>query len=260
LSYLDLAETTSDTSFYGRAQESATRALELQEKLSEGHTVLGAVNLFHLWNLSSAEQELKRAIALNPSSARAHSYLAMLYTVRQQPEDALEELKIAGSCDPLSPILHTENIRMLTTLRKYDEAIEYAYKHMDQMDPITANLLLGDAFLGKKAIDEALLAYRRCQDLGSKDVIARIATVLAVDGMRREGSILLENLLSSTAVDPDFIAAAYAQLGNRAKAMEWLRACYRLRSADLVLLKVDPNFDSMRTDPEFQKLLRLVGI
>jgi tetratricopeptide (TPR) repeat protein len=224
--------------------------------------VLGAVNLFHLWELNTAEAELKRAVALNPSSSRAHSYLARLYTVREQPESALEELKTAISCDPLSPILHAENIRTLTSLQKYDEAIQYAYKHMDQMDPIRANLLLGDAFLGKKAIEEALLAYRRCQDLGSNDVVARIATALAVDGMRREGSILLENLLSSspTAVDPDFIAAAYAQLGNQAKAMDWLRASYQLRSADLILLNVDPNFASLRAYPEFQKLLRLVGI
>ncbi len=261
LSYLDLAETTSNSSFYRGAQDSAIRALELQEKLSEGHTVLGAVNLLYLWNLNTAEQELMRAVTLNPSSSRAHSYLAMLYTVRQQPENALAELKIAGSCDPLSSILHTEIIRLLISLQKYDDAIDYAYKHMDQMDPVTANLLLGDAFLGKKAIEEALLAYRRCQDLGSKDVIARIATVLAVDGMRHEGSILLENLLSrSSTVDPDLVAAAYAQLGDRAKAIQWLQASYLARSADLVLLKVDPNFDSLRGDPEFQKLLRLVGI
>ena len=260
LSYLDLAEADSDASSYEKAQASATRALELQEKLSEGHMVLGAINLFYLWNLNTAETELKRALFLNPSSSRAHSYLAMLYTVRKEPEAALEELKTAKDCDPLSPILHTEYIRTLTSLRKYDEAIEYAYKHMDRMDPIKANLLLGDAFLGKKSIDEALLAYRRCQDLGSKDAVARIATVLALDGMQHEGSILLENLLSSTAVDPDFIAAAYAQLGERAKAMEWLRASYRIRSADLILLNVDPNFDPLRSDPEFQKLLRLVGI
>lgn len=263
LSYLDLAKFGSDeTNSFEKAAVSAIKALHLQERQSEAHMVLGAVHLLYKWDFKTAEAELKRAVELNPNSSRAHSYLAYLYTARQSPKAALEEMMAAQKRDPASEMLQLEFIQLLTKLKKYDEAIQFTHTNMDTIDPISANLLLGDAYLGKQERDDALLAYQRCKDLGSNDAIAKIATVLADTGMTREAVTLLENLIyrSSAKVNPDLIAAAYARIGDRKKALEWLQKSSRTRPSSLILIRVDPSFDALRNDPHFEQFLLKAGL
>jgi hypothetical protein len=53
------------------------------------------------------------------------------------------------------------------------------------------------------------------------------------------------------------IAPAYASLGDRDKAFEYLDKAYQERSSDLpYFLKVDLRVDSLRSDPHFQDLMR----
>jgi hypothetical protein len=52
----------------------------------------------------------------------------------------------------------------------------------------------------------------------------------------------------------------YPDLGNRDKAFAWLEKCYRGREHDLVFSKVWPMFDSIRSDPRYQDLMRRVGL
>jgi tetratricopeptide (TPR) repeat protein len=263
LAYLDLAKSGTDQiNNFQKAEASALKAIELEVRQSEAHAVLGAVNLLYRWNFQIAEENLKNALVLNPNSSLARSYLAFLLTARRQPEAALKEMVAAQKRDPLSETMQLEFIQLLTKLKKYDQAIELAQANMDKFDPITVNLLLGDAYLGKKETDAALLSYRRSKDLGSNDAVAKIATVLADSGMNREAVTLLENLINRSPdnVNPDLVAAAYARIGDPAKALEWLRKSSLVRPSSLVLLSVDPAFDSLRNDPHFNQFLLKSGL
>ncbi|MGI9066361.1 MAG: TPR end-of-group domain-containing protein, partial [Pyrinomonadaceae bacterium] len=54
-------------------------------------------------------------------------------------------------------------------------------------------------------------------------------------------------------------AANNAQVGNKDKAFEYLEKSYQRRELWMVYLQVDPRFDSLRGDPRFDELVRLVG-
>jgi tetratricopeptide (TPR) repeat protein len=55
------------------------------------------------------------------------------------------------------------------------------------------------------------------------------------------------------------VASVYTGLGDLEQAFQWLeKACERREY--LVLLKVAPGFDALRSDPRFDQLLRKVGL
>ena len=63
-----------------RAQEAATKALELDGALAEAYNALGYVKHYN-WDWADAEQDFKRAIELNPNYANAHNFYASLFDV-----------------------------------------------------------------------------------------------------------------------------------------------------------------------------------
>jgi hypothetical protein len=59
---------------------------------------------------------------------------------------------------------------------------------------------------------------------------------------------------------PGLLAAAYAAVGERDKAFEFLEQAFRERDSLLVYLKVEPMFDPLRDDPRFATLLTRIGL
>ena len=57
-------------------------------------------------------------------------------------------------------------------------------------------------------------------------------------------------------VPPYDFAVIFAGLGDKDKALEWPHKAHEDRSASLVLLNVEPIWDSLRSDPRFTDLLR----
>ena len=53
------------------------------------------------------------------------------------------------------------------------------------------------------------------------------------------------------------LAEIYARLGDKNAALKWLETAYAEHSDSLVYLKVDPEFDSVRSDPRFAELLKI---
>jgi hypothetical protein len=55
------------------------------------------------------------------------------------------------------------------------------------------------------------------------------------------------------------IAALYVSLGDKARALEWLEKGYQQRDGAMIGLKVWQDWDPLRSDPQFQNLLRRMG-
>ncbi len=51
------------------------------------------------------------------------------------------------------------------------------------------------------------------------------------------------------------VASAYASVGDREKAFEWLERAFQERSGYLALVAADSPYESMWADPRFRKLL-----
>ncbi len=56
------------------------------------------------------------------------------------------------------------------------------------------------------------------------------------------------------------IAEVYAGLGDRERMFEWLERAYEDRDEGLLLVVLDPKFESFRDDRRFQDLVRRVQL
>ncbi len=76
-------------------------------------------------------------------------------------------------------------------------------------------------------------------------------------------SAVLEQLKSASAskyVPPHNIAMIYNGLDENDEALAWLEKAYDHRDVRLSFLRVDPKWDSQRTDPRFAAILRRIGL
>jgi eukaryotic-like serine/threonine-protein kinase len=122
---------------YPRAKEAALKALEIDDTLAEAHIPLAVIKTQYDWDWSGGEREFQRAIALNPSSARAHqAYGFVLLVATGRFEEGIVELKRALELDPLSLLINRNLGRALLAARQYDQAIEQERKALE-LDPNT---------------------------------------------------------------------------------------------------------------------------
>src|SRR5204862_4681813 len=70
---------------YPASKEAALKALALDEKDAEAHCYLSEAKRVLDWDVGGEEMELERALALDPNSAPAHFFSALLLLFRGQP-------------------------------------------------------------------------------------------------------------------------------------------------------------------------------
>ena len=70
------------------------------------------------------------------------------------------------------------------------------------------------------------------------------------------GSLLnqLSFVLNQKYVRPSYVAGIYARMGEKDQAFHWLERAYQERDANLLFLKTDESWDSLRADPRFLSL------
>ena len=56
------------------------------------------------------------------------------------------------------------------------------------------------------------------------------------------------------------IASVYAGLGDKDKTFEWLEKAFEERDPNNFVIKVEPNFDDVRSDPRWTKLMEKMGL
>ena len=123
--------------------------------------------------------------------------------------------------------------------------------------------MLGQAYEQKKAYDQAIAELRRATELSLSSppalaALAALARTFAVSGRITEARNLVEQLQQSKRqyVAPFYVAIVYAGLGENERTLDWLEKAYADHSNAIVFLKVDPQLDTLRSNPRFHELQR----
>lgn len=274
LAYVGLADTYAEASSallppaeaMPKARRAAQKALEIDETLAEAHVSMALVIWWHDWNPSGAEREFKRSIELNPNYALAHLYYGEFLSQQERFNESIAEFKRAQELDPLSSDINSMMVRPYFFMRQYDRTIELAKKaiEMDQhYSP--AHRSLGYAYEQKGMYEEAIAEFEKAIELGGRlpYSVATLGRAYAKSGKRGEALKILEELEQPSRrlyASPVRIASIYAALGDKEQAFRWLEKAYHDRTDHLLYLRIDPDLDSLRSDPRFQDLVRRVGL
>jgi TolB-like protein/Flp pilus assembly protein TadD len=245
-----------------RAKASALKALELDPQLAEAHAALGLVQAFWEWDWPAAALSFQRAVEANPGHAEVRQYHSQYLSAMGRWDEALSESRRALELDPLSPRISSQHARVLYLARRFDEAIAQHRKTLE-LDPneYWAWFFMGIAYENKGMLTEAIEAIRRSQELsGNKELAADLAEGYTREGYRGALQAWVGNWEKGARRGQNVqwvsVAMLYSRLGDKQKALECLEKAYEERSRALAYLKVEPQFDPLRSEARFQDLLR----
>ena len=244
-----------------KAKVAAERAIELDHELAEAYTSRAFVKLAYDWDWIGAESDFKQALTLNPNYPTAHQWYASYLMQMGRANEAREEIKRAQQLDPLSLIISANSGLYLYYSHDYDAAIEQ-YRRTLEIDPdfYIAHYYVGQAYVQKKMYNEAIAEFQKLINAPG-DILeaeAALGNAYALAGRRTDAQKILDGMLTTAQqryISPLYVATVYTGLGDRDKAIEWLNKAYDNRHPGLVLIRVEPMFDSLRSDSRFQQLL-----
>ena len=248
-----------------RARDAAESAIRANPSLSEAQHVSGQVQWFFEWDFSAAETAFRKAVALDPSNAWAHTMLSHAVSQMGRHKEARLLMERAFLLEPLSPLHQAMWSQVSFQARDHEHAAERARRAI-VIDPEfwVGYMMLGQASeqLGETDIAlDALTTAIRLSGGNSKPVGLR-GYILAKIGQTRparEMVTMLDELSRTRYVPPYAPALIYAGLEEDQKVFDALEHAYESRDVHLVFLPVDPKWDRFRAQPRFEVLLQQCG-
>ncbi len=250
---------------FPKARAAAIKALQIDPTLPDANISMGYVKLYHDWNWIEAEYYLRRAIELNPSSAKAYYSLMLCLVQSGRFEPGRAALQKALDLDPFNMLYHTSSgwleyyaKRPRVAIEKLEEALaldptypelqvalgvaheqlglfKQAIEYMESAAGIYGTHPLVQAFLGS--------AYASAKE--TEKAFEVIAT--------------LDRMAQNRFVPSVCWAIVYMSLEDDDRAFEYLETAAEARDAFLCWLNVLPVSESMRADSRFADLLSQIG-
>lgn len=272
--YAGLADAYNLKAFYGfdptmdavtKAKIAANNALQIDDSMAAAHAALGYTEFMWREDWAAAEREFDRARELDDNYVPAHQWFALYLAAQGRTDDALNQMQFAQKIDPLSPSVRAGLGYIYYFARNYDKAEQQAHMAL-QLNPnlMAAHAVLGWSLTEQKRFPEAISELKTASDLSNGVLVYRstLARAYALSGdMAAAKKILAE--VEAAQFEPrgvgTSLAALYLATGDTDRAFHWLE---QTAPGDIQAnwLRVEPAFDSIRTDPRFVAIVSQLGV
>jgi TolB-like protein/Tfp pilus assembly protein PilF len=243
----------------------AERAVALDSNLAGAFVSRGGLRN-SMWQWTDAEQDLRRAIRLDPRNATARQWYGENLLLNGRIDEAIAEFERATELDPVSPVFPALHGLALAVAGDADAAIERV-EHAAHLDPLApvAQYMLAAVYL---YVDRAAAAVPVLEaTMQMTDGVATVSGLLgyayAVTGRPERARAVLRSIDSTNVATGNAAAIAriYVGLGNLSAALDWLD-----RAADAhdpffgSEPLASPLFDPLRDDPRFAAIVRKANL
>jgi TolB-like protein/DNA-binding winged helix-turn-helix (wHTH) protein/Tfp pilus assembly protein PilF len=218
-----------------RAKEAALRALELDPNLGSAHVLLADVSVFFDWNWPAGEAEYRRALEINPNLPGAQLGYASYLATLGRFDEAISRVQQAYLLDPLALENRDEALWIYYFSGRMPETVEQARKTIE-LEPAAglpyAMLALAYARMGQRP-ETVRAAESAVRYADSPTVLTTTASALAQVGQSAQAKQVLGKALEQAKeryVCRFTVATAYADLGEKEKALEALEQGFLQRS------------------------------
>lgn len=255
-----------------KAKAAAQKAIDADPNLAEAYTSRAFVKLSYDWDWLGAESDFQQALKLNPKYPTAHQWYASYLMQMGKFNRAKAELEEAHNLDPLSPIISSNTGLYSYYEHNYDDAIA-KYKVTLQSDPDfwVARHYLGLAYVQKGMYNEAIAELRsliKAPPTGplpnqvvadETEASSSLGFAYAMAGKRDEAEAILGQLKALSQrryVSGIYFAVVCAGLKDNDRAIEYLNEAFESRHPGLVLIRIEPMFDGLRSDERFKQVVK----
>ncbi|HEU4860594.1 MAG TPA: tetratricopeptide repeat protein [Chitinophagaceae bacterium] len=243
------------------AKELIDKALKLNANLAEAHASNGTWKLGFEWNWTEAEEEFKKAIALNPGLAITYQWYGRMLGFIGRFDEALVQLAKAKELDPLSPVIVAYTSQVYIYSKQYKKSEEVLQQALN-LHPNHALILhnIGELYIAQGRYGEAIAPLKKsAEESASAHYKAMLALAYARANQRQEATRILNELLNSAdqrSVSGFNIGCIYLALGNKEQALRQLEYGYEQRDVWIKELKAWPWFDELKNEPRYKDLMR----
>lgn len=251
---------------FENAKIAANKAVSLDPNLGTAHASLCFIHLFHGRDVAQAAFHIKRAMQLAPDELSVLGTSAMFAAYLGHPQRAAEIYERTVNLDPLSVSGYFNLSLSYLDSRNPDKA----ESNMRQALALSPQLPSVHYLLGRVAMIRGDMETALAEFSDEADELNRLqGQAMAYHGLgRREDSdAALQKIISEIVVDEDQAAAAiydlagaYAFRGEPDIAFERLQKAHDIDAPQLVQMRADELFTSVRDDPRWQELLHKLGL
>jgi len=245
------------------AKEAVLRALTIDETEWEAHRALAGILTWGEWDWFAAERQWHRILAINSSNGETLASYSHFLMNMDRPEEAMAQVERALELDPLNIKLRSFYVTDLVYVRRYDEAIAEAREVLRlQPDAPVARNGLYYALFAKRTFGDAL-SEDRSRLAGDRELVAALEQGYANAGyagaQRRVADVLAGRYGTPGGPSAYGISLRYLYAGDRDRTLQWLERAFQDHDNNMTYLGL-PIYDSVRSDPRFQDLVRRVGL
>jgi DNA-binding winged helix-turn-helix (wHTH) protein/Tfp pilus assembly protein PilF len=235
---------------FTRARVHGEQAARLSKDSAEAQASFAFSALFDRYDFRTAESALARARALAPARVEPHLWSALFHALRGDALKAVAAAREAEAIDPISPKAVVGSGFHLYLSQQYQPDLDPLLRSLE-LEPefAVAHWALGLACDRLGDFDRAERAHRAAvaHSGGSPTMESNLARSLALAGKRAEAKALAERLFAS-GLAPYRLATIHTALGENAQAIAMIERAFDAKDPWLVVLKVDPMLDPIRSD------------
>jgi serine/threonine-protein kinase len=241
-----------------KVRDAAVRALEIDDTLAEAHTALANARFSYDWEFEAARREFEIALEINPDYATARHWYGLFLASQGQLDEALAETQIALKLDPVSAANNAGLARCFYYRREYEQAVQHYLRALElEADFGRAHLGLALVLFQLGRYGEAFQEFSKgLPDLKGISNL-RTAFEASVSGNNDEAQEKLRGAiqeLEQQGIPAGYLAVVSIAAGKNDEAFFWLGKAFEERSELMLYLGVDPIFDNLRQDPQFESL------